>query len=198
MVDSSSTRFPARRHNRRDASYAVFDVVCVCLVPAVGIEAEDEKVSRLLDNLKDKDLDEVMAAGLSKLASVPSGGAVAAGGGAAAAAGGGDAPAEDKKEPSEPEEESDEVRLEKTLTGRGVTLSMYGGHKRNMRQQSYLANCIGGHRLLSYLERGRVAGRVALCAVELVILDAAATFQCKNLLTCVVLEMGFLFQQRLY
>lgn len=78
------------------------------ILESVGVDAEDEKISRLLDNLKDKDVEEVMAAGLSKLASVPSGGGVAAGG-AAAAAGGDGEPAEAKKEePEEEEEEEDE------------------------------------------------------------------------------------------
>jgi hypothetical protein len=71
--------------------------------PAVGVEAEAEKVSKLLSELEGKDLSEVLAAGKKKLASVPAAGpaaaAPAAGGAAAAPA------AEAKKE----ESESDQV-----------------------------------------------------------------------------------------
>ena len=46
---------------------------------AVGIEAPEDRVEALLKELDGKDISEVVAAGLSKLASVPSGGGVAAG-----------------------------------------------------------------------------------------------------------------------
>ena len=49
-------------------------------------------MSKVISELSGKNIDEVLAEGKEKLASVPSGGAVAAGG--AAAAGGADAPAE--------------------------------------------------------------------------------------------------------
>ena len=49
---------------------------------AVGIEADSERVEALLKELEGKDITEVIAAGVSKLASVP------AGGGGVAAAGG--------------------------------------------------------------------------------------------------------------
>jgi large subunit ribosomal protein LP2 len=70
------------------------------LLSTVGIDCESERLDKLLSELNGKSIDELIAAGSSKLASVPSGGG---GGGApaAAASGGGaaDAPkAEEKKE----------------------------------------------------------------------------------------------------
>ena len=50
---------------------------------AVGIEADSDRVEALLKELEGKDITEVIASGVSKLASVPAGG-----GGAMAAAGG--------------------------------------------------------------------------------------------------------------
>ncbi|KAH8701125.1 60s acidic ribosomal protein-domain-containing protein [Talaromyces proteolyticus] len=78
------------------------------VLESVGIDADEERLEKLLSELDGKDIQELIAEGSTKLASVPSGGA---GGGAAAAAGGaaaGDAaaPAEEKKE--EEEEVSDE------------------------------------------------------------------------------------------
>jgi hypothetical protein len=49
----------------------------------VGIEADSDRVDALLKELEGKDITEVIASGVSKLASVPAGGgAVAASGGA--------------------------------------------------------------------------------------------------------------------
>ncbi|KAK5655473.1 hypothetical protein OQA88_5744 [Cercophora sp. LCS_1] len=74
---------------------------------SVGIEADDDRLDTLLSELKGKDINELIAEGSSKLASVPSGG-----GGAAPAAGGaaaGGAAEEAKEEAKEEEkEESDE------------------------------------------------------------------------------------------
>ncbi|KAI0184128.1 beta-lactamase/transpeptidase-like protein [Xylaria flabelliformis] len=77
------------------------------VLDSVGIEADDDRLETLISELKGKDINELIAEGSSKLASVPSGGAggaAAAGGGAAA---GGAAAAEEKAE--EKEEESDEI-----------------------------------------------------------------------------------------
>ena len=78
------------------------------VLDAVGIEADDERLEKLLSELEGKDINELISAGSEKLASVPSGG----GGGAAAggAAAGGAAPAEEAKaeEKEEEKEESDE------------------------------------------------------------------------------------------
>ena len=80
------------------------------ILGSVGIEAESDKVDLVVKELAGKNLEELIAEGQSKLATMPSGG----GGGAAPAAGGSTAPATDaggaKDEPKkdEPEEESDD------------------------------------------------------------------------------------------
>ncbi|SAL98753.1 hypothetical protein [Absidia glauca] len=76
------------------------------LLGSVGVEGDEARLNSLLKALEGKTVDEVIAEGSSKLASVSTGGAAAAAGGAAAAAGGADAPAEEAKE--EEKEESDD------------------------------------------------------------------------------------------
>ena len=78
------------------------------LLDTVGIEADEERLNKLVSELEGKDLAQLISEGQEKLASVPSGGAVAAA--PAAAAGGGAAPEEEKKEEKKEEEkeESDE------------------------------------------------------------------------------------------
>ena len=78
------------------------------VLEAVGIEADDERLEKLLSELEGKDINELIASGSEKLASVPSGGAGGAAAGGAAA--GGAAPAEEAKveEKEEEKEESDE------------------------------------------------------------------------------------------
>ncbi|KAM9814161.1 60S acidic ribosomal protein P2 [Neosynchiropus ocellatus] len=82
------------------------------ILGSVGIEADDERLNKVINELNGKDVNEVMNSGLSKLASVPAGGAVAASasaGGAAAGSGAAPAAAEEKKEEKKEEsEESDE------------------------------------------------------------------------------------------
>ena len=79
------------------------------ILSSVGVGVDDEKLAFVMAQLAGKDIDEVVAAGVGKLASVPTGGAAAGGGGAAAA----DAPAaaveEEKKEESEEEESDDDM-----------------------------------------------------------------------------------------
>ncbi|KAK2799008.1 60s acidic ribosomal protein P2 [Emmonsiellopsis sp. PD_5] len=88
-----------------NASPSAADVKSV--LSAVGIDADDERLEKLIAELKGKDLAELIAEGTTKLASVPSGGAGAAP--AAGAAAGGEAPAAAKEEEKEEEkEESDE------------------------------------------------------------------------------------------
>jgi len=75
------------------------------LLAVVGIEADDERLEKLIAELADKDVNALIAEGSSKLASVPSGGA-----GAAPAAAGGAAPAaaaEEKKEEEKKEEKEE-------------------------------------------------------------------------------------------
>ncbi|KAI0521360.1 60s acidic ribosomal protein-domain-containing protein [Xylaria bambusicola] len=70
------------------------------VLDSVGIEADDERLESLISELEGKDVNELIAEGSSKLASVPSGGAggAPAAGGAAA---GGAAAAEEKAEEKE-------------------------------------------------------------------------------------------------
>ncbi|KAK3372566.1 60s acidic ribosomal protein-domain-containing protein [Podospora didyma] len=79
------------------------------VLESVGIEADSERLSTLLSELKDKDINTLISEGSAKLASVPSGGgggAAPAAGGAAAAGGASDAPAAEEK--VEEKEESDD------------------------------------------------------------------------------------------
>nr|ACM09200.1 60S acidic ribosomal protein P2 [Salmo salar] len=75
------------------------------ILGSVGIEAEAERLDKVVSELNGKDINEVMNSGPSKLASVPAGGAVAAPV-AGAAAGTAPVAAEEKKE--EKKEESEE------------------------------------------------------------------------------------------
>ncbi|KAL5597812.1 hypothetical protein FOBRF1_011605 [Fusarium oxysporum] len=77
------------------------------VLESVGIEADDERLNTLISELEGKDIQELIAEGSEKLASVPSGGAGGAAASGAAAAGG--AAEEAKEEEKEEEkEESDE------------------------------------------------------------------------------------------
>ncbi|KAJ9195460.1 hypothetical protein DTO166G4_6247 [Paecilomyces variotii] len=77
------------------------------VLSSVGIDADEERLTKLIAELEGKDIQELIAEGTTKLASVPTGGAGAAA--AAPAAAGGAAAAEEKKEEKEEEkEESDE------------------------------------------------------------------------------------------
>lgn len=81
---------------------------------AVGADADDDRITFLLSEVKGKDVAELIASGREKLASVPSGGGVAISAAPGVAAGGGaDAPAAEakKEEKVEEKEESDEVRF---------------------------------------------------------------------------------------
>ncbi|KAA8917050.1 hypothetical protein TRICI_000798 [Trichomonascus ciferrii] len=75
------------------------------VISSVGVEVDEERVASLLKELEGKDVQELIAEGTEKLASVPSGGAAPAAAGGAAAAGGEAAAAEEKEEEKE---ESDE------------------------------------------------------------------------------------------
>ncbi|KAG0072634.1 60S acidic ribosomal protein P2 [Linnemannia elongata] len=76
------------------------------LLATVGIEAESERIESLIAQLAGKDINELIAEGTSKLASVPSGGAAAAAAPAAGGAAAAETKAEEKKE--EAKEESDD------------------------------------------------------------------------------------------
>ncbi|KAI9777230.1 MAG: 60S acidic ribosomal protein P2 [Candelina submexicana] len=78
------------------------------VLESVGIDAEEDRLETLLSELKGKDLQELIAEGSSKLASVPSGGGGGAAGGAAAPSGGAGAAAAEAEKPAEKEEEKEE------------------------------------------------------------------------------------------
>ncbi|PCH44219.1 ribosomal protein 60S [Wolfiporia cocos MD-104 SS10] len=76
---------------------------------AVGIEADDERLEKLISELEGKSINDLIAEGSGKLSSVPSGGAVAVSAGAAAGGAPAAAAAEEKKEEkAEEKEESDD------------------------------------------------------------------------------------------
>ena len=62
------------------------------MLEAVGAESDDEKIEKLLADLEGKNVEELIASGLDKLVSIPTGGAAAPAAGAAAPA------AEEKKD----------------------------------------------------------------------------------------------------
>ncbi|KAG0170957.1 60S acidic ribosomal protein P2 [Apophysomyces sp. BC1034] len=78
------------------------------VLSSVGVDAEEERVASLIKALEGKTVDELVAEGKEKLASVPTGGAAAAAGtGAAAGAGAAEAKEEAKEE--EKEESDDDM-----------------------------------------------------------------------------------------
>ncbi len=77
------------------------------ILDSVGIESDAEKIDKVVAELKGKNLEELVAEGMEKLASMPAGGAAPAAAAPAAGGGGGAAPAAEAK-PAEPEEESDD------------------------------------------------------------------------------------------
>ncbi|KAF2663004.1 ribosomal protein 60S [Lophiostoma macrostomum CBS 122681] len=80
------------------------------VLESVGIEADDDRLDKLVSELEGKDIQELISEGSAKLASVPSGGGGGGGAAAGGAAAGGDAPAEEAKaeEKEEEKEESDD------------------------------------------------------------------------------------------
>ncbi|KAM9557231.1 large ribosomal subunit protein P2 [Guaruba guarouba] len=83
------------------------------ILDSVGIETDDERMNKVISELNGKNIEDVIAQGNGKLASMPAGGAVAvsAGGGSAAPAAAAAAPAaaeEKKEEKKEESEESDD------------------------------------------------------------------------------------------
>ncbi|EAS36868.3 60S acidic ribosomal protein P2 [Coccidioides immitis RS] len=78
------------------------------VLSSVGIDADEERLEKLISELKGKDLQELIAEGTTKLASVPSGGAAAAPAAGAGGAAAGEAAPAAEEEKKEEEEESDE------------------------------------------------------------------------------------------
>ena len=89
-----------------NASPSAADVKKV--LSAGGVEADDAALTKVIDSMAGKNVNELVEAGLGKMASVPSGGGGGGGGGGAAAApaAGGAAPA--AKAAAPPPEEEDE------------------------------------------------------------------------------------------
>lgn len=79
------------------------------LLESVGVEAEESRLQALLKDLEGKDLQELIAEGNTKLASVPSGGAAGGASASAGAAAGGAAEAEEEKEEEAKEESDDDM-----------------------------------------------------------------------------------------
>ncbi|XP_049637243.1 60S acidic ribosomal protein P2 isoform X2 [Suncus etruscus] len=81
------------------------------ILDSVGIEADDDRLNKVISELNGKNIEDVIAQGIGKLASVPAGGAVAvsaAPGAAAPASGSAPAAEEKKEEKKEESEESDD------------------------------------------------------------------------------------------
>ncbi|KAF7309717.1 Ribosomal protein 60S [Mycena indigotica] len=80
------------------------------LLATVNIDADEDRLNKLVSELKDKSIDELIAEGSGKLASVPSGGGggVASSGGASGGAPAAAAAEEKKEEKEEEKEESDD------------------------------------------------------------------------------------------
>ncbi|QLQ78230.1 hypothetical protein HG537_0A04770 [Torulaspora globosa] len=89
-----------------NASPSVADIKSV--IEAVGVEAEESRINELLSSLEGKgSLEEIIAEGQQKFATVPAGGAGVSGGAAAGGAAGG-AEAAEEEAAEEAKEESDD------------------------------------------------------------------------------------------
>ena len=79
------------------------------ILESVGIEADQDRLNTLLKELEGKSIDELIAQGSSKLASMPSGGAAAAPASGSAPAAAAAAPKEEKKKEEAKEESDDDM-----------------------------------------------------------------------------------------
>ena len=77
------------------------------ILESVGIEADDTRLSKVVSELSGKNVNDVIATGYGKLASVPAGGAVAVASSAAVSSGGAAAPAAVEEKKEEKKEESE-------------------------------------------------------------------------------------------
>ncbi|XP_040122609.1 60S acidic ribosomal protein P2-like [Oryx dammah] len=81
------------------------------ILDVIGIKTDDDQLNKVISELNRKNIEDVIAQGIGKLASVPAGGAVtvsAAPGSAALSAGSALAAAEKKEEKKEESKESDD------------------------------------------------------------------------------------------
>ena len=90
-----------------NASPSAEDIKTV--LSSVGIEADSERLDKVIAELSGKDVNTLIAEGSSKLASVPSGGAGAAAAGGAPAAGGAAEEVVEEKAEEEKEESDDDM-----------------------------------------------------------------------------------------
>ncbi|XP_070504490.1 large ribosomal subunit protein P2 [Chironomus tepperi] len=74
------------------------------ILSSVGIEVDDERLNKVINELKGKSIEELIAQGREKLSSMPSGGGAAV---ASAPSSGAPAAAEEKKEEKKKESESE-------------------------------------------------------------------------------------------
>ncbi|RLV88404.1 60S acidic ribosomal protein P2-B [Meyerozyma sp. JA9] len=79
------------------------------LLETVGAEVDESRISSLLTALEGKTVEELVAEGNTKLASVPTGGAAASGAAASSAAAGGEEAAAEEKAEEEKEESDDDM-----------------------------------------------------------------------------------------
>ena len=103
-----------RRQGKRSTHASLYRCLNLTLQQAVlesvGIEADSDRLDKLISELEGKDINELIQSGSEKLASVPSGGSgsAAASGGAAAAGGSAEAEAAPEAAKEEEKEESDD------------------------------------------------------------------------------------------
>merc|ERR1711924_275058 len=79
------------------------------ILGSVGVDADEEKMNKVISELSGKAIADVLAEGKEKLASVPSGGGAAPAAGAAAAGGAADAPAAEEKKAESSESEDEDM-----------------------------------------------------------------------------------------
>uniref|UniRef100_A0A2K6MS92 Large ribosomal subunit protein P2 n=2 Tax=Rhinopithecus TaxID=542827 RepID=A0A2K6MS92_RHIBE len=94
------------------ASYLLADIRKI--LDSVGIKMDNDQLSKFISELNGKNIEDIIAQGIGKLASVPASGAVAvsaAPGSAAAAADSTPAAAEEKKHEKESEESDKDMRF---------------------------------------------------------------------------------------
>ncbi|KAG7817479.1 hypothetical protein KL909_005267 [Ogataea angusta] len=88
-----------------NASPSAADITA--LLESVGAEIEQEKLNLLLSSLEGKSVEELIAEGSTKLASIPAGGAAPAAAGAAASGAAAEEAAAEDEEAAEEEEDDD-------------------------------------------------------------------------------------------
>ena len=89
-----------------NASPSAKDITSI--LESVGVEVEESRLTALLKELEGKDINELVAEGNTKLASVPTGGASVGSGASASAAAGGAAEEAAEEAKEEEKEESDD------------------------------------------------------------------------------------------